>query len=205
MPNQKGTKATQKTVNKVDAALDAAQSKFKICAIEASLKKLNIAHPDEQTSCSKAYDGDNTIIVESHHSQIIRHAQFKRGSKDDFEQVKPEEFSDDECDAAACQKAKTTSSILIHDSDKLNLNFGRKMHHDENCDNVSYQSTDFQTAYENQSTNEHSDDPKSNNDLSALAAAPNNCFESVTFSRRGSFDVNTSVSIEEGEQLDCEQ
>lgn len=92
--------------------------------------------------------------------------------------------------------------MIPGDSEKLNLNFGRKAHHDEHCDNVSFQSTDFQTAYENQSTNEHSDDPKSHNDLSALAAAPNNCFESVTFSRRGSFDVNTSVSIEEGEQLE---
>jgi hypothetical protein len=38
--------------------------------------------------------------------------------------------------------------------------------------------------------------------LSALAAAPNNGYDSVDFSRRGSFDVNTSVSIEEGEQLE---
>lgn len=85
-PTQKASRITQKTSNNVDAALDAAQSKFKICAIEASLKKLNIAHPDDQSSCTKARDGKNTIIVESHNANNYR--QFKRGSKDDFEQVK---------------------------------------------------------------------------------------------------------------------
>lgn len=200
-PNQKPSRAAKKASNSDETAVAANKSGIKISAIEASLKKLTNAHPDEHTSTRKQFTRDNTIIAESHETNKYRPAQFKRGSKDDFEQIKQEEF---EHDCACCQTAKTTSSILIprETADKLNLNFRNKAHHHENCDNVSFQSTDFQTAYENQSTNSHSEDPKSNNDLSALASVPNNGSETVTFSRRGSFDVSTSVSIEEGEQLE---
>ena len=72
-------------------------------------------------------------------------------------------------------------------NEKLNLK-------PEEADNCSVQSTDFHTAYDSQSTNEHSDDPKSNNDLIALAAN-NSGNDSVTLSRRGSFDMNSIEDI----------
>ena len=64
-PNQKSSRAAKKASNNDETVLAAAQSGIKISAIEASLKELTKAHPDEHTSCAKKYIGDNTIIVKS--------------------------------------------------------------------------------------------------------------------------------------------
>lgn len=110
MPTDKASNSNRKAKKQGKTAKNGGSTQIQISAINERLMSLAKAYPDELPSDMAA--NNNTIIVESAASKKKIH-QFKRASKDDFEHVKPEEFSDDDCDTAAAQKAKTTSSILI--------------------------------------------------------------------------------------------